>query len=161
MEAVVTSEEMRRCDRYAIEELKIPGVILMENAGRGVVEAMMKNFGSLNSRSVLVACGKGNNGGDGFVVARHLLNHGARVSVLLCGNPAELKGDAKINFESLSRISKSPLKDRVQLLQFRSKRTLNMLPRTDFIVDAIFGTGFTGAVRGDRKSTRLNSSHRL
>ncbi|MDH3253102.1 MAG: bifunctional ADP-dependent NAD(P)H-hydrate dehydratase/NAD(P)H-hydrate epimerase, partial [Ignavibacteria bacterium] len=72
---------MRHADTVAIQTLKIPGIVLMENAGRAFVDCLVAHAGPVDSRSVLVVCGKGNNGGDGFVIARHLVNRAARVEV--------------------------------------------------------------------------------
>lgn len=153
METVVTSAEMQACDRYAIDTLKIPGLILMENAGRGVVEMMEKHFGSMAGKTVIIVCGKGNNGGDGYVVARHLFNRGARIVVVLIGEAFELKGDAKVNFESIRKIaSKFKTDGKLQIKELKSKRSLKLLPKADIIVDAIFGTGFSGEVREPYKS---------
>ena len=148
MEVVVTSAEMQACDRYAIDTLKIPGLVLMENAGRGVVEMMEKHFGSMMGKTVIVLCGKGNNGGDGYVVARHLFNRGAKVIVLLLRKPSEQKGDAKINFESIQKISSKFKKNEIlQIKELKSSQVFRLLPDADIIVDAIFGTGFSGEVR--------------
>lgn len=153
MEVVVTSAEMKACDRYAIETLKIPGLILMENAGRGVVEMMEKHFGSTAGKTIIVICGKGSNGGDGYVVARHLFNRGARIFVVLIGKASELKGDAKVNFNSIHKIaSKFKKNGMLQIKELKSKQSLRWLPKTDFIVDAVFGTGFSDEVRAPYKS---------
>jgi len=153
MEPLDTSAEMQACDRYAIDVLKIPGLILMENAGRGVVEMTLKHFGPLHNRSVVVFCGKGNNGGDGFVAARHLLQHLANVTVYLAGKSSELKGDAKTNYEILKRISR--LTDggkELRLIESSSAAKLSMLRQPDVIIDALFGTGFSREIKGAYKS---------
>ncbi len=149
METVVTSTEMQACDRFAVEKLKIPSIILMENAGRGVVEMMQKHYGSLAGKSTLLFCGKGNNGGDGFVAARHLHNFGANVNVVLVGKSADLKGDAKTNFQILKNIMMNASKaEMLKIIEVQSAKKIIMLPKSDFIVDALFGTGFIGEVRG-------------
>ncbi|MBI4547896.1 MAG: NAD(P)H-hydrate dehydratase [Ignavibacteriae bacterium] len=150
MEIVVTSAEMRACDRYAIEKLKIPGLILMENAGRSVVERMEKHYGSLSGKSVIVFCGKGNNGGDGFVVARHLYNRGANVLIIIVGRAREIKGDARVNYETIKKMTQSLPKNDIRLsrIEVTSAKKLNKLPQANFLVDALFGTGFSGAGRG-------------
>src|SRR3972149_1360424 len=107
MRRVVSAEEMRWCDETATRSFGIPSIFLMENAGRGSSDAIARVYGALDGRSVVIACGKGNNGGDGFVVARHLLNHGARGTVLLLAPRQQLKGDARRNFEILYAIRKS------------------------------------------------------
>ena len=153
MEVVVTSAEMQTCDRYAIDTLKIPGLILMENAGRGVVDMMEKHFGSMTGKTVVILCGKGNNGGDGYVVARHLFNRGAKVVVGVLGKGAEIKGDAKVNFESIQKMAAKFKKGgMLQIQDLKSSKILRLLPKADIIVDAIFGTGFSGEVRESYKS---------
>jgi NAD(P)H-hydrate epimerase len=149
MEVVVTSAEMQACDRFAIEKLKIPGLILMENAGRGVMESMERQYGAMGGRSALVFCGKGNNGGDGFVVARHLLNQGMIVTVVLVGKESDLKREAKKNYIGLKKIeNKFSETTMLRLVELKSKKALVMLPERDFIIDALFGTGFSGKVKG-------------
>ena len=153
MDAIVTSAEMRECDRYAIQQLGIPGIILMENAGRETAGMMEKHFGPIAGKTVLILCGKGNNGGDGYVVARHLFNRGARVVVGVLGKGSEIKGDAKINYESLQKIAaKFKRTGMLRIQDLKSSKTLRMLPDADIIVDAIFGTGFSGEVRESYKS---------
>src|SRR5439155_1097463 len=96
----LTRNEVREIDRRAIEEFGVPGVVLMENAGRGAAEVLL----SLGvSGPVVICCGKGNNGGDGFVIARHLDNCGVGVRVLLFARPDELTGDAAVNFRIIER----------------------------------------------------------
>ena len=80
---IASSEQMRELDRTAIEEFVIPGIVLMENAGRGTVRCFLEAAEFSSENNILIVCGKGNNGGDGFVVARHLWNAGFTVSVLL------------------------------------------------------------------------------
>lgn len=138
---------MQACDRYAVEKLGISGLVLMENAGRGVVDAIEERFGRVIGRTFTVVCGKGNNGGDGFVVARHLLLRGAHVRVLVAGNPGSLTGDARANFDAFRRIS-GALGDKETVLRvYKKKGRSSVLPQSEFIVDALFGTGFSGAVR--------------
>ena len=91
MDKVVTAEMMRELDRKAIEDHGIPGVVLMENAGRGAFEVIREEFQPL--RRVSIFCGKGNNGGDGFVIARHLMNAGVRPDVYLLASKKDIKGD--------------------------------------------------------------------
>ncbi len=92
MEIVVTSKEMRALDGFAMRKLSVPGVILMENAGRGVVDAIEHEYGSVVGKSVVILCGKGNNGGDGFVVARHALTRGAEVVAVVVGKMRDVPG---------------------------------------------------------------------
>jgi hydroxyethylthiazole kinase-like uncharacterized protein yjeF len=95
---ILTSSQMKEVDRKAIAELGIPGTVLMENAGIRVVEVLAHVVEELETASdVVIVAGKGNNGGDGFVVARHLHNMGLRPSVLLLASKDEVRGDAGVN----------------------------------------------------------------
>lgn len=145
---VLTSSEMRKIDEYSIKNLGIPGCVLMENAGVGIMDIFKKLFIEVEGIYVTILCGKGNNGGDGFVLARHLLNHGAGVSVFLLGNKSEIKGDAKINFSVAEKI-------KVSIVELENSKSLIKLKKSlldsDVVVDAIFGTGFKGSVKGIAK----------
>jgi len=140
---VATSAQMRECDRTAIEYLKLPGLVLMENASRAVAFQVMEMLGGdANERRIAVFCGKGNNGGDGFAAARHLLNAGASASVYLLGETAHLTGDAKFNCELYQKLGGS----------LAEVKTAEDLPSStssfDLIIDALLGTGFQGEVKG-------------
>ena len=100
---LATAEEMRRADRRATDCYGVPSLLLMENAGRAAVDALEHVLGPARSRRVAVVCGKGNNGGDGFVVARQLLGRGARVSAWLVGRADDVQGDAHVNLDALRR----------------------------------------------------------
>src|SRR5947208_17198155 len=100
MGASITRNQVRELDRRAIEEFGVPGVVLMENAGGGAAEVLLR-LGVTGP--IVVCCGKGNNGGDGFVIARHLDNRGVAVSVLLFCRPEDLTGDASVNFDIVRR----------------------------------------------------------
>ncbi|MDI6803927.1 MAG: NAD(P)H-hydrate dehydratase [Bacteroidota bacterium] len=142
---IVNSREMREFDRRAIEDIGIPGLILMENAGRGIVDAIKLKYGCVCEKKFLIVCGKGNNGGDGFVVARHLYNLGANVVGILLGSPKNLKGDAEINYKIISHIISQNKSNKNLLLQeYKGLKQLQAFQNVDFIVDAIFGTGFNG-----------------
>src|SRR5918911_70384 len=97
---LLTRAEARALDRRAMDEFGVPGIVLMENAGRGMAD-LLRALGV--GGPVVVCCGKGNNGGDGFVLARHLDNAGIPVRVLLFANPEELAGDAAVNHRILAR----------------------------------------------------------
>ncbi len=134
---------MREIDRMAEEKFLIPSCILMENAGREVVEAL-KEFCQfeLKNRKIWVFCGPGNNGGDGFVVARHLRNEKSNIKVFLLAEPEKLRGDAKLNYEILKRIGQ-------EVIKITSENDIpSFTPRPDIIIDAIFGTGFKGKPEG-------------
>jgi len=138
----LSREEVRDFDRRAIEDFGVPGVVLMENAGRGTAELLLA-LGV--SGPVAVCCGKGNNGGDGFVIARHLELHGKDVRVLLFCRPEELHGDAKTNYDILAA-AHFPL----TVHAGAALDTAALQPQfagADCIVDALFGTGLQGPVR--------------
>jgi hydroxyethylthiazole kinase-like uncharacterized protein yjeF len=145
MQRVVSAEEMRWCDETTINTYGVPGLLLMESAGRGVVDIIKQKYSTLESKKVLVVCGKGNNGGDGFVIARLLSNSCAKINVLLMASPSELMGDAKTNFIILQKFAKKS-SHKIALHRY-SKRLLSSIPKPDIIVDAMFGTGFAGSVR--------------
>ncbi len=134
----LTRSQVRELDRRAIDDLGIPGTVLMENAGRGAAELLVSL--AIHGR-VAVCCGKGNNGGDGFVMARHLANQGADVRVLLFVRPEDLTGDAAAHFASLPGGG----------ISFQVNPDLHALESTltkaEWTVDALFGTGLTGQVR--------------
>jgi NAD(P)H-hydrate epimerase len=134
----LTREQVRSVDRRAVEEYGMSSLVLMENAGRGVVDIMI----SLGvAGPVTICCGKGNNGGDGFVIARHLENRGKPVRVLLFADPAELRGDAAANWHILSKM------DVVHEILDKNVTAEQVKPRladADWIVDALLGTGTVG-----------------
>ncbi|HXG11682.1 MAG TPA: NAD(P)H-hydrate epimerase [Gemmataceae bacterium] len=138
----LSRDEVRTIDRRAIEEFGVPGVVLMENAGRGTAELLL----ALGIQGpVVICCGKGNNGGDGFVIARHLDNRRVPVRVLLFCRPEELTGDAAINYHIVSK-SGLPLAVHAQTpLDLAAVQA--ELAAADWIVDALFGTGLSGPVR--------------
>ncbi len=142
---VATADEIRQLDRTAIEELGIPGVVLMENAGVHVVRVIRERYPDICKKRMLIVCGKGNNGGDGLVVARHLFNQGIDVRVTLLAEKHLLKGDAKINFDIVAKMD-IPIVEIISNEQLPAFR--NLLQQADVVVDAILGTGLNEAVRG-------------
>ena len=134
-------EEVRAVDKRAIEEYGMPGVVLMENAGRGAAELLVK----LGIDGAVVICaGKGNNGGDGFVIARHLENRGFAVRVLLFCDPNDLRGDADINYQIIEKAG-TPIN--LFPAQFEDNDIDRFLADAEWIVDALLGTGAKGAAR--------------
>jgi len=144
MRTIVSAEEMRWCDRTAIRSFGIPSILLMENAGRGSADALARFYGPLRDRQIVIVCGKGNNGGDGFVLARHLLNQGAVVAVFVTARRRELKGDALRTFDILSAIHKQT-SDRLSITQASAQSLSRVRPA--LVVDALLGTGFSGTLR--------------
>ncbi len=143
---VFTAQKMQEIDRRTIEDIGIPGIVLMENAGRGTFSQIMKRFPDKLKKQVSVICGKGNNGGDGFVIARYLNNIGVNVSVLLLAPEHDIKGDALINLTSYKKISGSVIEvsDKASWI----KTFNNFVCKSELIIDAIFGTGLSSEVRG-------------
>jgi NAD(P)H-hydrate epimerase len=142
---VLNSAQMRDADRRTIEEIGISSLVLMENAGRQVVAAMEAMYSDLGERQVAVLCGRGNNGGDGLVVARTLLQRGVDVSVFLIGTVSDVRGDARTNLEILSRLGLTA----VEIADSQAWE-LHVSEVTDctLIVDAIFGTGLNAPLAG-------------
>lgn len=144
----LTREQVREVDRLAIEQLGIPGIVLMENAGRHVTHAVLDLLEDElhllpNDARVAILCGGGNNGGDGYVVARHLYNAGVAVTVYTVKDPATLTGDAATNYQIIFNIGQSlPLLDTHEFIQ-----NANASAPHHVIVDALLGTGFHGEVR--------------
>jgi hydroxyethylthiazole kinase-like uncharacterized protein yjeF len=141
MQIVLNAAEMAQIDRTTIEEIQIPGVVLMENAGRGVVTEIVNFLGNVTGKQILIFCGKGNNGGDGYVIARHLYNQGARVAVFLAGEKDKIKGDALINLKILENMG-------IEINEIASLGQIPVFPHIDLVVDALLGTGVTGPVVG-------------
>jgi NAD(P)H-hydrate epimerase len=139
---VVTAEEMRKIDEKAIKELGIPGLTLMGNAGKRVVEVIKREFKDLKKKKVDVFVGKGNNGGDGLVVARLLNREKVKVKVFVTGKKRELKGDARTNLERA-------LKKKIEVVELSNLRGLKSeLKESGLIIDALLGTGTKGEVKG-------------
>ncbi len=132
--------EVRHVDRRAIDEFGLPGVVLMENAGRNAAAVLLST--GVTGR-VVICCGKGNNGGDGFVIARHLDNAGVDVRVLLACDPEDDIGDAAI-FLRVIQSARLPLR-RIPTSAFDEWQ--HELQSAEWIVDALLGTGLTGPVR--------------
>ena len=103
---ILTAAEMKEVDRLTTARYRIPSLTLMENAGRSVAEFIQSRFSGIGKRRVIVLCGKGNNGGDGLVVARHLRKMGAKPEIYLIGNPRETKGDAATNLNRWKKLGK-------------------------------------------------------
>ena len=156
---IVTAGEMKALDRAAIEEYGISGLVLMENAGRQAVELVRSVLGEVRGKVITIFIGKGNNGGDGLVMARHLLNMGAEVKVLSMVNPEEISGDAAVNLDIWRKMDQKVFAlhhgDGINVVKL-------VLMNTDMIVDAIYGTGFKGglAEKAGRVIEALNGSGR-
>lgn len=134
---LATREIIREIDKASIEEYGILGLILMENAGRGVAKVVLKEFPEI--KRIAIFAGGGNNGGDGFVVARHLMKEGLDVTTYLAVDPKRYKGDALVNFQALSKIGGKVIRLNNGFADYKG---------ADLIVDALFGTGLDREVDG-------------
>ena len=147
---VMSRDEVRAVDSWAINEVGVPGVVLMENAGRSCANLIRDELAGVVRPNVCIFCGTGNNGGDGYVIARHLLNAGFTVSVLICGDRAKIKGDAKINLDILERLGQP-----VEVLDLYegdiAGKVGDFARDADMVVDALFGTGLRGELREEHR----------
>ena len=146
----LSREAVRAIDRYAIETIGLPGAVLMENAGRGaadIAEQMLRSMVSASGRpgTVAVVAGAGNNGGDGFVVARHLALRGLGVRTYLVAPEGKLSGDAARNWRVLCALEADVAIVGPDALEFLA----DSLRSCSLVVDAVGGTGIQGALRGD------------
>jgi NAD(P)H-hydrate epimerase len=142
---VLNADQMREADRRTIEEIGIPPLVLMENAGRQVVAALQAAYADLEHRRVAVLCGRGNNGGDGFVAARVLSQRGVRVSVFVLSRLADVRGNPRSNLDVLERLG-------VGIVEIPDGQAWALhapeVERASLIVDAIFGTGLSAPLGG-------------
>src|ERR1700722_9765409 len=138
---IVTAGEMRVIDRASTERFGVPSLTLMEDAGAAVADYVLTQHAA--ARRVVVFCGKGNNGGDGFVAARRLHQQGRKVQVILLANPADLRGDAALMFAKLPAAAMAVHSSD----ELKSDRVRLSLP-ADLYLDAILGTGFKPPVSG-------------
>ena len=135
---LTTAAQMREMDRRTLEEFAVPGIVLMENAALRVVDVLADRFGPLHKKRIAIVCGKGNNGGDGLAVARHLSARlGAEVTVWLTASPEKFTGDAAANFQMAAAYG----------LDIRP--WAGALGETDLVIDALLGTGIKGGVTGE------------
>ena len=142
---LVSNQEMALLDKGTIEEFGVPGMVLMEHAALRVVELLSRYYGKLTHKRAMILAGKGNNGGDGLAIARLLINGDVNVTVFLLCSPEELKGDALTNYRILQNWG-------AKIHHLSNEKDLQRvdiaLMCTDFIVDAIYGTGFKGSITG-------------
>jgi len=142
---ILSGAQMRNVDRRAIESMGISSLLLMESAGRGIAQAILAEYTDLVSREVVVICGKGNNGGDGLVVARHLVRHGVDARVVLLARGDDLSGDPAVNLQAAKGSG-------VEIIEAPDATTWSrvqpLLENGPLVVDAILGTGVRGGARG-------------
>jgi hydroxyethylthiazole kinase-like uncharacterized protein yjeF len=147
---LVTASQMQDMDRDTIESFGIPGLVLMENAGRGAFDFLIRKYPALEEKKVAVIAGPGNNGGDGFVIARLLMEKGIKVTTFLLSSKEQVKGDAKTNMMLTQRLC--DLSQNSDIIEIKDKESFeaqrsNILHH-DLFVDAILGTGLNSNVRG-------------
>lgn len=142
---VLTRSQVRRVDQIAIGQYGIPGIVLMENAGRGCVEQIIKRG---CQGPVAICCGPGNNGGDGFVIARHLNNRGIEVKILLAGESGKYCGDAGTNLNIIQKMGLSiTCLPELSFAHWQNELEFVQTRPTEWLVDALLGTGATGPLR--------------
>jgi ADP-dependent NAD(P)H-hydrate dehydratase / NAD(P)H-hydrate epimerase len=145
------TKQVREVDSYAISKIGMPGIVLMENAALSIYDIVMQNYRGINIfKRIGFICGKGNNGGDGFAVARHFANNGFEVTVVYLGSGSDMSEDCSANFTILNRLSKENKK--IKLKRFSAAGDLNLLKNCDVIFDAMLGSGMEGDIREPYKS---------
>lgn len=143
----VSVKQIQNLDRMAIEDFGVPSLVLMENAGRAVAEEVQKILKGRKKAKVCVVCGLGNNAGDGFAAARHLMNAGIAVKIFLIGRGRDLKHDAAVNYGILKKL-------KYPLIEVGTVQALPLcdIAGADVVVDAIFGVGLNRGIREPFKS---------
>ena len=142
---ILNAAQMREADRCTIDDVGISSLVLMENAGRQVVAAIEAAYESQLDERIGILCGKGNNGGDGFVVARTLIQRGVDATVFVIGTVADVRGDARTNLDILGRLGVPVVEvadEQIWELHFSE------ISQCSLLVDAMFGTGLTSALAG-------------
>src|SRR6266700_1309961 len=141
---ILTAAQMQRIDRITTERYGVPSLTLMENAGRGVLEFLTERFAPLREQRIAIVCGRGNNGGDGLVVARLLREQGLNPRVVLLADPKKVKGDAAVNLERLTASGAPEVAEDSAAWQ----RVKDGLRGTTLLIDAILGTGLSKPLEG-------------
>ncbi len=157
-ELVLSRDQIREVDRRAIDHYGIPGIVLMENASRGLFKSAERMLAKAGGSRVVIIAGTGNNAGDGFAVARHLHNAGYLPIIVIVGQESRIAADARTNLEIIKRMGlclKLLSQDQRGLAELADE-----LPRAELVIDAIFGTGWSGQVRGFYKDVieQINAS---
>lgn len=153
---LVSAAEMKEIDRRAMDDFEVPTLSLMENAGKNVAAAASRMLSDCGGKAVVILSGKGNNGGDGFVAARHLINKGFRVITFLLGEKSEVRGAARENLDKLKEYPRE-IKSENNLKNFKDK-----ILKADLLIDALLGTGVKGHIKGLASATitLLNKSQK-
>ena len=143
---VMDRQTVHDFDAWAINQMRIPGVVLMENAAKNCTDVVLKHFPDEIKKGVCIFCGVGNNGGDGFVIARQLFNQGVAVQIILCGDSGKIKGDAKINFDICQNMN-LPIAAVDTESDTLCKDIEEVVAQGGLLVDAILGTGMQGQLK--------------
>lgn len=152
MKKLFDSSQVREADNYALNSLNIPGIVLMENAALSILNVIEEYFNEAEDawiNSIVILCGKGNNGGDGYALARHLVNKGYPVEIVAFANAASLKGDALINFNIIEKYSQTG--SNPELTFYTSLADIEAIRHSSVIIDALLGTGAKGDLRSPYK----------
>ncbi|MDX1532308.1 MAG: NAD(P)H-hydrate epimerase, partial [Rhodothermales bacterium] len=144
---ILTAAAMREADRRTIEGFGLPGFTLMETASRGAAARIVHRYGPARGKRIVLFCGKGNNGGDGLVVARVLYGQGAHLHVFTMGAADELSEDAGRNLRLLQTLAEHDATGRLTIRRYSGRDELEALSRADLYVDALLGTGLTDRLR--------------
>lgn len=141
-----STSQIRNLDKHALTNLGVPGAILMENASIRTVQCILKRIEDTGLLPLFgIICGKGNNGGDGFAIARHLSNYGFVVKVISLGTEKEMSDDCRLNFNILKKLSVN--RKNILLKKFSDIKELKLLSNCNVIIDALLGTGVTGKLK--------------
>jgi hydroxyethylthiazole kinase-like uncharacterized protein yjeF len=146
-----STSQIREIDEFAITELKVPGIVLMENASLGIYTYIDASREKLNlPKKIAFICGKGNNGGDGYAAARHFLNNDYKIAVIKIGEDSEMSSDCRINYSILKNLGADNAN--LTLIDFTSVKDLKKVKDYPIIVDAMLGSGIEGVLREPYKS---------
>jgi ADP-dependent NAD(P)H-hydrate dehydratase / NAD(P)H-hydrate epimerase len=139
-----STSQIKDLDNYAINKASLPGILLMENAALNIAGSVLEKLSSLNlGNSIGILCGKGNNGGDGFAVARHLANEGCKVTIISIGKPEELSPDSRMNFNILKNLNHP----NITIITYSSIKDIKYFNKCDTIIDALLGSGAKGPLK--------------
>jgi len=139
-----STSQIKELDNYAINKAGLPGILLMENAAVNIAGAILDKLSSLKlGDRIGILCGKGNNGGDGFAVARHLANEGCEVTIISIGKPDELSPDSKINYNILKNLNHP----NITIINYSSIKDIKYFNKCDAIIDALLGSGTIGPLK--------------
>ncbi len=145
MQPIATASEMREIDRISINDYGIPGIVLMEHAAECVTASIEHQWGNVSGKQILICCGHGNNGGDGFAIARLCAHKNARVAVVLLGHPDRMSADTAVNYQACQKLG-------IKVTPYSTNTFPTDAAQADIIVDALLGTGTKGELQADMLS---------